>query len=130
MRRQGQLRASDADRDAIVERLRKAAGEGRIDAEELEERVDAALRARTYGELEWLTADLPRTDVARRHRPRGGTLARSTVMGAGMLAAVIVAVAAIAVVAFVVFAAAAWWGVCVALWIVCRGVGRRRSAWL
>jgi len=53
------LRAGHADRDAVVERLREAAGDGRIDLEELEERIEKALTARTYGELEALTADLP-----------------------------------------------------------------------
>ncbi|WP_344633353.1 DUF1707 SHOCT-like domain-containing protein [Streptomyces glaucosporus] len=54
-----ELRAGHADRDAVVERLREAAGDGRIDLEELEERIERALSARTYGELAVLTADLP-----------------------------------------------------------------------
>jgi hypothetical protein len=41
-----ELRASDADREAVVERLRVAAIEGRLDAEELEARVSAAYAAR------------------------------------------------------------------------------------
>ena len=41
------LRASDADRDAVAERLRRAAAEGRLEPEELEERLHTALRART-----------------------------------------------------------------------------------
>jgi hypothetical protein len=130
MRRHSQLRASDADRDAIVERLRKAAGEGRISSEELEERVDAALRARTYGELEWLIADLPHTDVARRRRP---SLARSAYLGAGALAAVTIPLLVMAVViVFVVAAAAltaAWWIVAIALWMIFRGHARRRHGW-
>ncbi|MHC3426784.1 DUF1707 SHOCT-like domain-containing protein [Streptomyces sp. DT18] len=52
-------RASDADRDAVAERLREAAAEGRIDFDELDERLGAALGARTYGELRPLLADLP-----------------------------------------------------------------------
>jgi len=55
----GALRASHDDRDRAVEVLRVAAGDGRITAEELDERVGAALTARTYGELAALTADLP-----------------------------------------------------------------------
>ena len=54
MARQSSLRASDADRDAVAERLRQAAVEGRLDADELEQRVHTALRARTYGDLERL----------------------------------------------------------------------------
>ena len=53
------MRASDSDREVIVDRLRKAAGEGRLAAHELEERVGAALRASTYGELDATVADLP-----------------------------------------------------------------------
>jgi hypothetical protein len=53
-----ELRASDADREAVVERLRTAAMEGRLDAEELEERVSAAYGARWESELERLTADV------------------------------------------------------------------------
>ena len=54
-----ELRASYADRDRVVEILRVAAGDGRLSAAELDERVEAALTARTYRELERLTADLP-----------------------------------------------------------------------
>jgi hypothetical protein len=55
------LRASHEDRDRAVEVLRVAAGDGRITAEELDERVGAALTARTYGELATLISDLPAT---------------------------------------------------------------------
>ena len=54
-----QQRASDADREAVAERLRDAAGDGRLEHEELEERLEAAYGARTYGELDLLTRDLP-----------------------------------------------------------------------
>lgn len=53
------MRASDAERDQVVDRLHKAATEGRIAAEELEQRVTSALRARTYDELDAVVADLP-----------------------------------------------------------------------
>ena len=55
------LRASHDDRDRAVEVLRVAAGDGRITADELDERVGAALTARTYGELAALISDLPAT---------------------------------------------------------------------
>ncbi|HEY3019492.1 MAG TPA: DUF1707 domain-containing protein [Solirubrobacteraceae bacterium] len=51
--------ASDAEREAAVERLRTGAGEGRLEHEELERRVHAAYAARTRAELEAVTADLP-----------------------------------------------------------------------
>jgi hypothetical protein len=53
------LRASHADRDKTVELLRMAAGDGRLTAEELDERLEAALTAKTLGELATLTTDLP-----------------------------------------------------------------------
>lgn len=56
---QGELRASHEDRDHVVERLRVAAGDGRLTAEELDERLGVALTARTYRELEGLLTDLP-----------------------------------------------------------------------
>ena len=62
------LRASDADRDQAVERLRQAGAEGRLRPDELESRLEAALSATTYGELDALLADLPRPP-ARRARP-------------------------------------------------------------
>lgn len=55
---QPELRASDADREAVVERLRTAAIEGRLNAEELEARVSAAYAARWGSGLDRLTADV------------------------------------------------------------------------
>jgi len=58
---QAELRASHTDRDRVVELLRVAAGDGRLTADELDERLEAALTARTYSELAVLTTDLPET---------------------------------------------------------------------
>jgi Domain of unknown function (DUF1707)/Cell wall-active antibiotics response 4TMS YvqF len=54
-----QLRASDAERQAIADHLNTAVGEGRLTLEEFSDRVGAAYAARTHGELERLTTDLP-----------------------------------------------------------------------
>jgi len=54
-----QLRASHEDRDRVVELLQVAAGDGRLTAEELDERLEVALTARTFGELTALLTDLP-----------------------------------------------------------------------
>ncbi|MET7400163.1 DUF1707 domain-containing protein [Dactylosporangium sp. NPDC005572] len=54
-----QLRASDNDRERVAEVLRAAAAEGRLDLDEVDERLHAVYAARTYAELEPLTADLP-----------------------------------------------------------------------
>jgi hypothetical protein len=58
------LRASDADRESCVGRLRVAAMEGRLDAEELSDRVAEAYRAKWCGELERLTTDVTPPAVA------------------------------------------------------------------
>ncbi|WP_225986934.1 DUF1707 domain-containing protein [Streptomyces spectabilis] len=60
-----ELRASHADRDRAVDVLRIAAGDGLLTADELDERLEAALSARTRRELAALTADLPPAPSAR-----------------------------------------------------------------
>ncbi|MEU6605004.1 DUF1707 domain-containing protein [Streptomyces shenzhenensis] len=59
-----ELRASHADRDRMVDVLRIAAGDGLLTADELDERLEAALSARTLSELAVLTADLPAVSTA------------------------------------------------------------------
>ncbi|HTX32152.1 MAG TPA: DUF1707 domain-containing protein [Solirubrobacteraceae bacterium] len=68
MVRRSAFRASDQDREYIAERLRNAAAEGRILAEELEHRLEATFSARTYGELNAIVADLP-CEAPRQGRP-------------------------------------------------------------
>jgi hypothetical protein len=53
------MRASDADRDRVIDVLKTGFAEGRLTQEEFTERQDKALAARTYGDLAALTADLP-----------------------------------------------------------------------
>ena len=53
------VRASDADRDRVADILREALAEGRIDAAEHSERIDAVYAAKTVGELQPLVRDLP-----------------------------------------------------------------------
>jgi len=54
-----QMRVSDDDRHRVAEILREAAGEGRLELAELDERLEAAYAARTCADLAPLTADLP-----------------------------------------------------------------------
>lgn len=54
------MRAANADRERTADVLRAGYAEGRLTKEEYDDRVEAALRAATYGELERLVADLPR----------------------------------------------------------------------
>ena len=53
------LRASDADREELVEVLKGAFAEGRLSQDEYNDRMDRAYTAKTYGELAMLAADLP-----------------------------------------------------------------------
>jgi hypothetical protein len=57
----GDLKAGDADREAVAEILRTALGEGRLELTEVDERLAQVYAARTYAELEPLVADLPAT---------------------------------------------------------------------
>ncbi|TNY38792.1 DUF1707 SHOCT-like domain-containing protein [Thermomonospora catenispora] len=63
------MRASDADRDRVAEALREHCAVGRITVEELQERLQAVYDAKTYGELEAVTADLPEEDLYQRPLP-------------------------------------------------------------
>jgi hypothetical protein len=65
MRRDPELRASDDERESAVTELREHGAAGRLDVDELEQRVGAAYAARTRGELGALLADLPGTARAR-----------------------------------------------------------------
>ena len=54
----GQLRVGHAERDAVAAILQDAAADGRLGMDELDERLGAALQAKTYADLEPLVADL------------------------------------------------------------------------
>ncbi len=56
---EGDLRASDADRDRVADILREALAEGRLDSAEHSERLDRLYAAKTLGQLEPLVRDLP-----------------------------------------------------------------------
>jgi hypothetical protein len=68
-----ELRAADVDRERVVERLRRAQAEGRIDLFEFDERVAAAYAARTYADLTPLTGDLPDPESESASRPARST---------------------------------------------------------
>jgi hypothetical protein len=59
-----EMRISDAERDNAASILRDAAGDGRLDLEELDERLTAVYAAKTYGDLEPVTRDLPSASSA------------------------------------------------------------------
>ncbi|TDC86562.1 DUF1707 domain-containing protein [Actinomadura sp. 7K507] len=70
------VRASDADRDRVAESLRDHCGEGRITMDELHERLEAVYEAKTMGQLQEVTADLPEEDLYQ--LPVPATQAKST----------------------------------------------------
>jgi uncharacterized protein DUF1707 len=69
------LRASQEERERVVERLREHAGEGRLELDELEGRLEAAFSARTRGELRGLLADLPEPRRRSGRAPRAPAIA-------------------------------------------------------
>ena len=82
------VRASDADRDRVIDVLRAATADGRLTADEFSERMEAALSSRTFRELAPLTADLAATPASRTPEPaqaedviridqRGGSVQRT-----------------------------------------------------
>lgn len=113
------IRASDSEREQVAERLRQAAVEGRLLAEELEHRLFRALRARTRGELDALVSDLPGKRAARAPRSLKATATQLTV-----LAIVLTTMVAIigAIILFVTGLAFVW----VSIWVAWMLLGRRR----
>ena len=73
MIRDPNLRASDADRDASADRLRQHHTDGRLDQDEFQERLDRCFAAKTVGELNELTRDLPDDQARSRSRAVGRT---------------------------------------------------------
>ena len=59
------LRASDADRERVADRLRTSHTEGRLDITEFQQRLDRCYEAKTYAELGELVSDLPRPQEPR-----------------------------------------------------------------
>ena len=120
-----QIRASDADRDAVVAALSEHFQAGRLTTEELEERTGQALAARTLGQLDELTADLP---VPRPAAPPAPVAPRRRA-GYLVLVPLVVPVAALAILAVVLgtrtglHAWGAWWVIPVALLIARRLAG-------
>ncbi len=56
------IRASDADRERVAERLRTGHAEGRLDLAEFQQRLESCYEAKTQGQLSELVTDLPRPD--------------------------------------------------------------------
>ena len=65
------LRAADADRERIAQRLRDSHAEGRLDLAEFQQRLERCYQAKTYRELDELVSDLPRPEDHVEQRPFG-----------------------------------------------------------
>jgi hypothetical protein len=133
MTKVGSLRASDADREQIINQLHKAATEGRIAADELEQRVSAALKARTYSDLDATVADLPRQLNQRPRRTparrSAGGWALSAVRANPML--ILFALPVLAVTAAMLLAATIVWAVLMVVVMVLGGRPRTpRGPWM
>jgi Flp pilus assembly protein TadB len=92
------MRISDAERADVADLLSKHYGDGRLDQAEFNQRLDQAMRAKTYADLGGLFADLPRTEEEAVEGPkfqgrRGGRSPLATLI----LAAIVVVVAAVIV---------------------------------
>jgi hypothetical protein len=85
------LRASDADRERVAAALRRHHLDGRLDTDELQERLGRCYAARTAGELAALTADLPRDEPPRAARPSGGPPPRPAIGAVVLIALVVLA---------------------------------------
>jgi hypothetical protein len=72
-----QLRISDAERHQVAELLREAAGDGRIDLSELDERLEATYNAKTYADLVPITADLQAVGPTTHTGPAASPVPRS-----------------------------------------------------
>ena len=91
------LRASDDDRDRLVEELQRHAADGRLSLDEYAERVDRVLVARTHGELAAVVHDLPAestVDAALHHREGARQLIVALLLALLVLAVLGAAVAA------------------------------------
>ena len=110
------LRASDADRERVIDALKAAFVQGRLDRDEFDARIGQAVASRTYGELAAVTADIPAELMAalprrppvqvRRRIPFNtavtGGACMAGLVNAGMIAALLSG-SPVAVVLFVVF---------------------------
>lgn len=139
-------RAADTDRERVAEQLQAAHAEGRLDLAEYDDRVRQAWAARTYGELDLLTADLPvRAELPQRRpqpappashehgRPqrRHGHAAVGAWLSASVINLVIWAIVCLTTMSWIypwwIWVAGPWGAVLFIRWISERGDGTRRS---
>ena len=103
----GPIRAGDADRERVIEALRMHAGAGRLDAAELERRIEAAYAATYVSDLEAVLTELPPLPRAGGGRPPSRRAGATS--GVGRIPALLVAIAALIVVTTLTGLYALWW---------------------
>ena len=99
------LRASDADRERVAKFLREQHGEGRLNHDELEERLGRAYRAVTMGDLDRLIGDLPRHRAPAPRHPAPRRPPSRALVPVGLAALLAICAPTMAVVLFAVTAA-------------------------
>jgi len=111
MTRDPGMRASQEERDRVVDLLRTHAGEGRLELDELEQRVEAALAARTRGDLAALLTDLPDPEPLRRRSSAVRTVALGSFASAllPLLAGIAILALAPPAFAWIGWTAIGWW---------------------
>jgi ferric-dicitrate binding protein FerR (iron transport regulator) len=124
------MRVSDAERAEVADLLSKHYGDGRLDEAEFHQRLDQAMRAKTYADLSGLFDDLPRTEAEAAEAPRASAPRRPGHRHPSrpFLVAVLVIAAAIVAGHALAWFATAW------IWLVLLGAilfvaeSRRRSS--
>jgi hypothetical protein len=109
------MRASDADRDAVVSDLGEHFQAGRLTAAELDERTGQALTARTYGELTELLADLPAIRSASQIPAARSASARSLPSPGRVAPPLRTALTGLVIAALVLVVATGGWGL---IWLI------------
>ncbi len=128
------MRAADADRERVAEQLRSSHADGRLDLTEYDERVQQAWVARTYGELDALTVDLPQArpptpeahpEVRQSHQQcrngRGGRVTISAWASASLINLMIWAMVCLSTLSWIhpwwIWVAGPWGAVLIARWL-------------
>lgn len=110
----GSLRASDADRERAADRLRQAAGEGRLRTEELERRLEDAFNASTYAQLDAVLLDLPGRRLAPPAQRRSASVPPAVLVAVALPVAMVAIIATVLVVTgvfagWMLWVLAGWW---------------------
>jgi len=93
------LRISDTERAEVADLLSKHYGDGRLDQAEFNERLDQAMKAKTYADLDGILVDLPRTEAEASEAPKATARRRHEHRHLRVLALTVFIVVAVATVA-------------------------------